>query len=470
MAAATAVGSAALGIASPASAHAAPGSSGPVVSITFDDSTADQLAAADVLERLGLRATFFVISGHIDEPGYFTRDDLDRVARQGHEIGGHTVLHPRLAEVSADEARREICLDRTNLTEWGHEPRVLAYPFSSTAPSVEDSARSCGYDAARLVGGLAARDSCVACDKTEAMPLQDPFSARSPGQFDPTWTLPEMQTLVLDAERTGGGWLPLVFHHICDACEDNAVGLTQFSAFADWLAARQAAGTLTVRTASEALGLAALPLRETPDVPFGAPPSSPVNPTLEDRGPDGRPVCWTFAPSGVNTATVAAAPGRGGGSGAERITVTEYRSGDAKLLPTMDLGDCAPAASEGHRYRLATGFQSDAPVQYALFVRDFHGSWSYWTSSPFFAASERWDEARWVTPETPPGTTALSFGLALTGVGSLTVDSTTMTPTVDPFPPLSGPRALAIAAISGAAALVLATIGLWVRRARRTAH
>ena len=64
-----------------------------VVSITLDDGVADQLSAADSLQRNGMRGTFYVVSGLIGSPGYFSRADLDRLAAAGNEIGGHTVLH-----------------------------------------------------------------------------------------------------------------------------------------------------------------------------------------------------------------------------------------------------------------------------------------------------------------------------------------------------------------------------------------
>jgi hypothetical protein len=44
----------------------------------------------------------------------------------------------------------------------------------------------------------------------------------------------------------------LVFHHVCDRCDAYAVTLADFTTLLDWLAARQAQGTV-VRTTAEAM-------------------------------------------------------------------------------------------------------------------------------------------------------------------------------------------------------------------------
>ena len=52
----------------------------------------------------------------------------DAIAGMGHEIGGHSVTHPDLTTLPSDEAKRQICDDRVNLTNWGFRVTSLAYP------------------------------------------------------------------------------------------------------------------------------------------------------------------------------------------------------------------------------------------------------------------------------------------------------------------------------------------------------
>src|ERR1051326_6371653 len=64
-----------------------------VVTLSFDDGTADQFAAARVLHGYGLAGTFYVITGAVGAPHYMSLAELRQLATDGDEIGGHTVSH-----------------------------------------------------------------------------------------------------------------------------------------------------------------------------------------------------------------------------------------------------------------------------------------------------------------------------------------------------------------------------------------
>jgi peptidoglycan/xylan/chitin deacetylase (PgdA/CDA1 family) len=386
-----------------------------VVSITFDDGLADQLSAADSLQRNDMRGTFYVISGLVGLPGYFSRTDLDRLAAAGNEIGGHTVLHPDLTTVDPDEARREICLDRQNLIDWGFHPQSFAYPYSAYNPDISKFAADCGYNSARQVGGLVARTGCALCPVTEAIPPAQPYEIRTGGFIDPSWKLEDIQAQVLAAEQAGGGWVPLVFHAVCDACSSNAVNPKEFAAFVDWLAQRQSRGTV-VRPVNDVIGGSDQPApddaRRTPHRPL-------VNSSFDSLDPDGQPTCWSFVHPGQNNAQDEVVTDPLTRRKAVRIDMHEYVTGDAKLLPTMDLGQCAPSVVPNRSYNLSTSYQSNVPVQFAVYARNKTGRWSYWTSSPFYPASPNRTKATWTSPATPVNTTAVSFGLSITTNGYL---------------------------------------------------
>ena len=108
-----------------------------VVSLTFDDGDADQMAAAQVLHRYRLPATFYVITGAVGTPGYVTLPDLRQLAADGNEIGGHTVSHLRLTALSSAEARRQVCESRSILARWGYRATSFAYPGGAASPRTE---------------------------------------------------------------------------------------------------------------------------------------------------------------------------------------------------------------------------------------------------------------------------------------------------------------------------------------------
>jgi peptidoglycan/xylan/chitin deacetylase (PgdA/CDA1 family) len=457
-----------------------------VVTMTFDDGDADQMAAARVLHRYRLPATFYIITGAVGAPGYVTRSDLHRLAADGNEIGGHTVSHLRLTALTTGEARRQVCDSRSILARWGYQAISFAYPGGADSPRTEAIVRGCGYTSARGLVGLRA-PGCPGCALTESIPPRDPMALRTAGEVDSSWTLRDLERTVSAAQRRGG-WLPLVFHHVCGGrrCGGLAVRLTTLDAFARWLAQRQGRGT-AVRTVGQVTGSQLAGgqapggrIRPVPRV-AAAGPHGIINPSLESAAASGAvsaslettsaapastPRCWMDGGYGQNTARWRRTTDSHAGRWAQRLTVTGYHSGDAKLLPQFDLGECSLPVHPGQSYTLGAWYQSTARSQYSVYYRTWSGRWVYWTSSPYFAASPGWAQARWATPAVPAGASGLSFGLALFSNGSLTTDSYSLAAT----PPDVARRItdwILLGAL-GAAGLVAAAGA--VRRRRRRAN
>ncbi|MGD0927760.1 MAG: polysaccharide deacetylase family protein [Streptosporangiaceae bacterium] len=409
-----------------------------VVTLTFDDGDADQMAAARVLHRYRLPATFYIITGAVGAPGYVTLSDLRQLAADGNEIGGHTVSHLRLTALSTDEARRQVCGSRSILARWGYRAVSFAYPGGADSPQTEAIVRGCGYTSARGLVGLRA-PGCPGCVRTEGIPPPHPMALRTAGEVDSSWSLHDLERTVTAAEQQGG-WLPLVFHHVCGGshCGGLAVRLAMLDTFARWLASRQRLGT-AVRTVGQVIGGPAArgAVRPTPHVAPAA-PHGIVNPSLESDAASGAvsaslettsaapadtPRCWMEGGYGRNTVRWQRTTDSHAGRWAQRLTITSYHSGDAKLLPQFDLGQCSLPVRAGRSYTLSAWYQSTARTQYSAYYRTWSGRWVYWTSSPYFAASPHWSQARWATPPVPAGASGLSFGLALFSKGSLTTDS-----------------------------------------------
>lgn len=427
-----------------------------VVSLTFDDGNVDQLAAAASMNTYGIDGTFFVVSGYVGAAGYFTRADLASLAAAGHEIGGHSVNHPDLALLPVDEVEREICNDRVTLSGWGYPVRSFAYPFASSTPANEAAAAYCGYNSARMLGDISSRFGCSDCDFAETLPPTDPYYTRALDQVDNTWTLQDLKNGVLNAERNGG-WLQYTFHDICPTtCGELGISQPVFDAFLAWLAPRAATMNTVTSTVGNAVGGAVKPLVNGPVV---APPtggtSGVSNPGLENVGSTNVPTCWFQAPYGDNVATFSLVSPGHTGSVANRITMSSYVSGDAKLLPTFDLGTCAPSVLEGHSYSLRSWYQSSAVTQFAVYLRTTTGGWQYWTSSPWFGATTTWTEAAWTTPVIPAGFNGISFGLNIFSNGELTTDDHSLYDSVGapaPDPALPTAPVAPVAALAAPAA------------------
>ncbi|WP_050977691.1 polysaccharide deacetylase family protein [Herbaspirillum lusitanum] len=111
-----------------------------VVSFTFDDAPASACeAGAHALEHHGVRGTFYVAGGLTDgmEEGKpcHTREHLQTLLTNGHELGCHSYSHIRCDNLSADALEKELDRNATFLAELGVDIAALnfAYPFGAYA-------------------------------------------------------------------------------------------------------------------------------------------------------------------------------------------------------------------------------------------------------------------------------------------------------------------------------------------------
>jgi peptidoglycan/xylan/chitin deacetylase (PgdA/CDA1 family) len=393
------------------------------VSLTFDDSVQDQYTnALPVLQQYGMHATFYVITGYIGvNSAYMTQLELQTIYNDGNEIGGHTVLHPYLTQMNTDEAKREICQSRDTLLSWGYPVTNFAYPYSDYNSAVEGLAQQCGYNSGRLDENLVSPASCGDCDVTDTFPLPDMYAINTPDSVQDNWTLANLESVISNAE-SAGGWLPIVFHHVCESgCGSYSTTPEIFSAFLAWLQSQN----VSVKTVNQVIGGSVQSAVTAPAVPpAGAGVNGVANASLETADPNnaGFPYCWVPSTGAGTTASYAQTSGAHTGSVAETVTVSAFTAGDAKLITKQDLGQCAPTVVAGDSYVASGWYKSTVPTRFVLWYRDGNGGWHYWTQSPQFATSSAWTQATWSTAAVPAGATALSYGMDIAGVGTLTTD------------------------------------------------
>ncbi|GAA3891178.1 hypothetical protein GCM10022381_36370 [Leifsonia kafniensis] len=441
-----------VGVVAPAHAAVGPNTA---VTLSFDDANADQTAAVSILNAAGLKGTFYIPSGFVGAAGYLTRAQLTSMANSGHEIGGHTVNHADLTTVTAAEASRQVCTDRATLTSWGFAVTSFAYPFASVNAAAEAAVKGCGYNSARGLGDIQTRFGGAGEAFAETIPPANPFVVKAPDQVTTAWTLDDLKKTVTNAETTGG-WVQLTFHHICaTACDTDGLSVTPttLTAFATWLAARSATNNTLVKTANQVIGGSVKPVVASPNTAAPGPGVNGVqNPSLETVGANGVPSCFKIEGFGTNTPAYSTVSPGHTGQIAEKLTMTNYASGDSKLLLTMDLGTCAPTVTPGHTYSLRAWYNSTVTTQFNVQKRDVNGVWTYWTDSPYFAASASYTQAAWTTPAIPAGVTAIAFGLNLIQNGQLITDDYALYDSVG-APPVGGggpTTPLAVTRLAGA--------------------
>jgi peptidoglycan/xylan/chitin deacetylase (PgdA/CDA1 family) len=408
-----------------------------IVTLGFDDGVKDQFTnARPILQAHNMQGVFYINSGQTNLSNYMTQADIAALASDGNEIGGHTVDHADLTTLSSDDAKREICNDRVTLLGWGFAVKNFAYPYGSENAAVEQIVHDCGYNSGRSVGGVESPGSCSGCGYAETIPPADAYNMQTPDSIKADTSLATIKSLVTNAEQHGGGWVQLVFHHVCDACTDTySVSPSTLSDFLDWLALRALRGT-TVKTVDQVIGGAQQP-------PVNGPPLNPPthgnlvqNPSLESAS-NGLPTCFQYGGYGTNSYTWTRSTDAHTGSYSQKLDVTAFTSGDRKLVTKQDANTCAPVATPGHTYNASIWYKgswaADVQVKLTLYYRTSAGTWVYWTSGPALPATGTWTQTpAFTSPAVPAGATGLSLGLSLAGTGTIYTDDYDITDPTNP--------------------------------------
>ena len=390
-----------------------------IVSLTFDDGWADVYQGLAMLNAHNMHATYYLNSPRISgDSAYMTWSNVADLAAAGNEIAGHTAYHADLPFIDPTEAQRQICYDRDNLLQRGYNVTDFAFPFGDYSPAVKTMVQNCGYNSARTT------DVFPQANPSGPIPPPDPYQINVGTD---TTTLTSMENAVTAARQNGGGWVPIVFHHICDACNISYISPSDFNTFLDWLQG-QASNNVVVQTMQQVVGGATQPQVPGPGLPPAPNGTNALrNSSLEqDSNGDIIPDCWTNDDFGNSNFTWTRSSDAHSGSFAEKLTVTNYVDGDNKLTVLPDLGYCTPSVNEGHRYRITEWYKSDQPVYFTLFTRDSQWQVRFWDSSPAFPASSTWTQASFVTSVIPAGINGLIFGLTLGSNGNLTVDDASL--------------------------------------------
>jgi peptidoglycan/xylan/chitin deacetylase (PgdA/CDA1 family) len=161
--------------------------------------------------------------------------------------------------------------------------------------------------------------------------------------------------------------------------------------------------------------------------------------TLRAKGtPAAEPVCFQQGGANVasNVATWSLTSDAHSGSVAERVDVTSWSGGDRKLVLTQRQSEasCLAAATPGRTYSMwvwykgSWAYSGSTPTKVSIvtYYKNSSGVWTYWQGSPLVAPTSSWNLANFTSAPLPVGATAVSFGLAISGVGSLTTDDYTL--------------------------------------------
>jgi len=128
--------------------------------ITFDDGYIDNFAACEELQKRGMRASWFIVSGSIGQlPSWpddgrpagrlLNANELREMQESGMEIGSHTTSHTRLTQLDDAQLMQELAYSKATLEDLlGTTVDSFAYPFGDTDARCADAVEQTGYAAA----------------------------------------------------------------------------------------------------------------------------------------------------------------------------------------------------------------------------------------------------------------------------------------------------------------------------------
>lgn len=138
------------------------------VRVTFDDGNVSDLErAAPVLARHGVRATFFVLTGRLDDPRYLSRGQVRQLQALGHGIGLHGRDHLDWRGLDEAALAAETVGARAVLAEVaGVAIDEVAVPFGAYDRRVMARLKAAGFAAIHTSDGGPARDGALVRPRT----------------------------------------------------------------------------------------------------------------------------------------------------------------------------------------------------------------------------------------------------------------------------------------------------------------
>ncbi|HET7147161.1 MAG TPA: polysaccharide deacetylase family protein [Candidatus Nitrosopolaris sp.] len=129
-----------------------------VVIINFDDSFKNQfLYAKPILDKYGLKATFFEVCGWIGKYPVSKKSwqDIAALKQDGMDIESHTMTHAHLNTLSTAELNYQIGQSKQCLLNHGFATPIFAYPYSEGSNNITVVKVVAGnYDLARTDSGF----------------------------------------------------------------------------------------------------------------------------------------------------------------------------------------------------------------------------------------------------------------------------------------------------------------------------
>jgi peptidoglycan/xylan/chitin deacetylase (PgdA/CDA1 family) len=231
-------------------AFAWPGGARAAVSLTFDDARLSQAdVALPILDKYGIRATFYVSPKGLDE----RIETWRRAAAAGHEIGNHTATHPcsgnfpwsranALEDYTLERMEADIDAASAHVEKaLGVSPVTFAYPCGQKFVGRGPTRRS--------YAPLVARKFIAARSAFDEVPNDPSFcDLAALAGIDADGASPERLEAMAEGALAQGAWLVLFAHEV-GAARRQTLAAEDLDGFCRYLTSRE--GRIWVGTVAE---------------------------------------------------------------------------------------------------------------------------------------------------------------------------------------------------------------------------
>ena len=118
------------------------------ITISIDDGAPQDLKAAELLDRFGLKGTFYIPATNSEHPS-LSLDGIRAISKK-FEVGGHTFHHQPLTGLSPQKIKSEIQDGKTWLEDvTGTSVKSFCYPQGKFNPRIVQMVKNAGFQGAR---------------------------------------------------------------------------------------------------------------------------------------------------------------------------------------------------------------------------------------------------------------------------------------------------------------------------------
>jgi len=117
------------------------------IALTFDDGYEDAYSTVlPILQRYGMRGTFYIVNSFVGQPGYMNWEQLAALRDAGMEIGAHTISHLNLTSLDQATVAYEISQSKAELdNRLGINVTSFCYPAGFYDWNIEALVQAAGY-------------------------------------------------------------------------------------------------------------------------------------------------------------------------------------------------------------------------------------------------------------------------------------------------------------------------------------